>query len=95
MSTVQKKKNNDENISAAESAEAVAKAKSALGSALSSRPSAEGSTGSYKSQISSALDELSNREQFSYNPDGDALYRQYKDSYITVSYTHLSFIYSG
>ena len=82
MSTVQKKKNNDENISAAESAEAVAKAKSALGSALSSRPSAEGSTGSYKSQISSALDELSNREQFSYNPDGDALYRQYKDSYI-------------
>lgn len=82
MSTVQKKKNNDENISTAESAEAVAKAKSALGSALSSRPSAEGSTGSYKSQISSALDELSNREQFSYNPDGDALYRQYKDSYI-------------
>lgn len=31
MSTVQKKKNNDENISTAESAEAVAKAKSALG----------------------------------------------------------------
>ncbi len=82
MSTVQKKKNNYENISAADSAEAVAKTKSALDSALSSRPSAEGTTGTYKSQISSALDELSNRGQFSYNPDGDALYRQYKDSYI-------------
>lgn len=82
MSTVQKKKNKDENISAASSAEAVVKAENALGSALASRPSADSSTGTYKGQISSALDELTNREKFSYNPDGDALYRQYKNSYI-------------
>ncbi len=82
MSTVQKKKNKDENISAMSSADAAAKAENALGAALASRPSAEGSTGTYRNQISSALGELTNREKFSYNPDGDALYRQYKDSYI-------------
>jgi uncharacterized membrane protein YgcG len=58
----------------------VSKAETALNSHLSQKP------GEYKSQWQSQLDDtinkILNREKFSYDLNGDALYQQYKDKYI-------------
>ena len=60
--------------------ETVAAAKAALESQLANKP------GEYQSQWQSQLDEainkILNREKFSYDLNGDALYQQYKDKYI-------------
>lgn len=58
----------------------VTQAKNALDAQLSQKP------GEYKSQWQSQLDDtikkILNREKFSYDLNGDALYQQYKDKYI-------------
>ena len=58
----------------------VTEAKNALDAQLSQKP------GEYKSQWQSQLDDtinkILNREKFSYDLNGDALYQQYKDKYI-------------
>lgn len=58
----------------------VSKAETALNNHLSQKP------GEYKSQWQSQLDDtinkILNREKFSYDLKGDALYQQYKDKYI-------------
>ena len=58
----------------------VANAKNALDAQLSQKP------GEYKSQWQTQLDDtinkIMNREKFSYDLNGDALYQQYKDKYI-------------
>lgn len=61
--------------------DAVTAAKNALNAQMASKP------GEYKSQWQSQLDDainkILNREKFSYDFNGDALYQQYKDKYIT------------
>lgn len=61
--------------------DAVRKAQEALNAQLQNKP------GAYQSQWQSNLDDLlnriQNREKFTYDLNGDALYQQYKDQYIT------------
>lgn len=44
-------------------------------------------TSSYSDQISGMLDNILNRDKFTYNMDGDALYQQYKDQYTQAGKT--------
>ena len=59
----------------------VAQAKNLLDAQLSSKP------GAYQSQwqnsLQETIDKIMNREKFSYDLNGDALYQQYKDQYTT------------
>ena len=59
----------------------VAQAKAMLDAQLSSKP------GAYQSQwqnsLQETIDKIMNREKFSYDLNGDALYQQYKDQYTT------------
>ncbi len=59
----------------------VAQAKAALQAQLANKPGAYQSP--YQQQISETLDKILNREKFSYDLNGDALYQQYKDQYTT------------
>jgi peptidoglycan hydrolase-like protein with peptidoglycan-binding domain len=60
--------------------DAVTKAEAALNAQLAQKP------GEYKSQwqtqLDDAINKILNREEFSYDLNGDALYQQYKDKYI-------------
>lgn len=60
--------------------DAVTKAEAALNAQLANKP------GEYKSQwqtqLDDAINKILNREKFSYDLNGDALYQQYKDKYI-------------
>ena len=59
----------------------VAAAKAALQAQLAAKPGEYQS--SYQQQINDVLDKILNREKFSYDLNGDALYQQYKDQYTT------------
>lgn len=59
----------------------VAQAKAALQAQLNNKPDAYQST--YQQQINDVLNKILNREKFSYDLNGDALYQQYKDQYTT------------
>lgn len=59
----------------------VAQAKAALQAQMANKPGAYQSP--YQQQISETLDKILNREKFSYDLNGDALYQQYKDQYTT------------
>ena len=59
----------------------VAQAKAALQAQLNGKPDAYQS--SYQQQINDVLNKILNREKFSYDLNGDALYQQYKDQYTT------------
>ena len=57
----------------------VTAAKQALQAQLNNKPGAYQST--YQQQITDVLNKIMNREPFEYDPNGDALYQQYKDQY--------------
>ena len=59
----------------------VTAAKEALQAQLNNKPAAYQS--SYEQQINDVLNKILNREEFSYDLNGDALYQQYKDQYTT------------
>lgn len=59
--------------------ELVAQAKAALQTQMNNKPGAYQST--YQQQIDEVLNKILNREEFSYDLNGDALYQQYKDQY--------------
>ena len=59
----------------------VSQAKAALAEQLANKPGVYESP--YQQQISDTLDKILNREKFSYDLNGDALYQQYKDQYTT------------
>lgn len=73
-------KYDDFQYGAYQESEVVTAAKNALAAQMANKP------GEYKSQWQSQLDEainkILNREKFSYDFNGDALYQQYKDKYI-------------
>ena len=58
----------------------VAEAKQALEAQMANRPGAYQSP--WQSQLDEAINKILNREKFSYDFNGDALYQQYKDKYI-------------
>lgn len=60
--------------------DAVAQAKAALEAQLAQRPGAYQS--SWQASLDEALNKILNKEKFSYDLNGDALYQQYKDRYI-------------
>ena len=60
--------------------ETVAAAKAALESQLANKPG--GYQSQWQSQLDEAINKILNREKFSYDLNGDALYQQYKDKYI-------------
>jgi hypothetical protein len=57
----------------------VDKAKVALESALAKKPNAYQSQ--WQTQLNDTIDKIMNREKFSYDLNGDALYQQYKDKF--------------
>ena len=59
----------------------VTAAKQALQAQLANKPGEYKST--YQQQINDTLNKILNREEFSYDLNGDALYQQYKDQYAT------------
>ena len=59
--------------------DAVQQAYTLLQQQLGSKPGAY--TSQWTDQISSLIDQITNREDFSYDLNGDALYQQYKDQY--------------
>ena len=58
----------------------VNQAKSALDTQLAQKPGAYQSQ--WQTQLNDVMDKIMNREKFSYDLNGDALYQQYKDKYI-------------
>ena len=60
--------------------EAVKSYEKQLNAANASKPAAWNG-GTYKKQVDDAMDKILNREKFSYDLNGDALYQQYKDQY--------------
>ena len=58
----------------------VKQAKAALDAQLKQKPGAYQSQ--WQSQLNDVMDKILNREKFSYDVNGDALYQQYKDKYI-------------
>lgn len=60
--------------------EVVTAAKQALEAQLANKPGAYQSQ--WQSQLDDAINKILNREKFSYDLNGDALYQQYKDKYI-------------
>lgn len=63
-----------------EESELVKKARQAVDSQLSQRPGAYESA--WQPVVEAALSKLQNRPAFSYDPTGDALYRQYQSQYL-------------
>lgn len=59
----------------------VKQAKAAAEQHAANRPGAY--QGSYTDQLNDTMKQIMNREKFSYDLNGDALYRQYKDQYTT------------
>ncbi len=45
-------------------------------------PEAEGYSSQWSAQLEAAIGSILNRKEFSYDPSADALYQQYKDSYV-------------
>ena len=60
--------------------DAVKQAQAMIQQQLSQKPGQYQSA--WQSQLNAALDKIMNREKFSYDLNGDALYQQYKDQYI-------------
>ena len=60
--------------------DAVTQAKEALNTQLSQKPGAYQSQ--WQTQLNDTIKKILNREKFSYDLNGDALYQQYKDKYI-------------
>lgn len=60
--------------------DAVRTAKDALNAQLAQKPGAYQSQ--WQTQLNDVMDKIMNREKFSYDVNGDALYQQYKDKYI-------------
>ncbi len=58
----------------------VTQAKNALDAQLAQKPGAYQSQ--WQNQLNEVMDKILNREKFSYDLNGDALYQQYKDKYI-------------
>ena len=58
----------------------VRQAKSALNTQLAQKPSAYQSQ--WQTQLNDVMDKINNREKFTYDLNGDALYQQYKDKFI-------------
>jgi hypothetical protein len=58
----------------------VTEAKNALNAQLANKPGAYESQ--WQTQLNDTIDKILNREKFSYDLNGDALYQQYKDKYI-------------
>ena len=61
--------------------DAVAQAKAALDAQLAQNPGAYQS--GWQQTLKDTLDKIQNREKFSYDLNGDALYQQYKNQYVT------------
>ena len=59
--------------------DAVTKAQEMLQSQLASKPGQY--TSQWQSQLNDVMDKILNREKFTYDLNGDALYKQYKDQY--------------
>ena len=73
-------KYDDFQYGAYQESETVAAAKAALESQLANKPG--GYQSQWQSQLDDAINKILNREKFSYDLNGDALYQQYKDKYI-------------
>ena len=58
----------------------VTEAKNALNALLAQKPGAY--TSQWQTQINDTINKITNRDKFSYDVNGDALYQQYKDKYI-------------
>ena len=63
------------------SSDAVAQAEAMLQQQLSQKPGEY--TSAWQTQLNDTLNKILNREKFSYDLNGDALYQQYKDQYTT------------
>lgn len=63
-----------------EPSDAVKKAEAMLAEQLANKPGEY--TSPWQSQLNDVIDKIMNREEFSYDLNGDALYQQYKDQYI-------------
>lgn len=61
--------------------DAVSQAQQLLNQQLAQKPGAYQST--WQEQLNDTLQQILNREKFSYDLNGDALYQQYKDQYVT------------
>jgi peptidoglycan hydrolase-like protein with peptidoglycan-binding domain len=61
--------------------DAVTQAEQMLNQQLAQKPGAYQST--WQDQLNDTLQQILNREKFSYDLNGDALYQQYKDQYVT------------
>ena len=61
--------------------DSVEQAKAALNAQLASKPGAYQSA--WQAQLNDTLNKIMNRDKFSYDLNGDALYQQYKDQYTT------------
>ena len=68
-----------------EESEEVRAAREALTAGLGKRP--ESYTSPYLTELSSIMDRILNREEFTYDVNADALYQQYKDHYTTLGKT--------
>lgn len=64
-----------------EPSDAVKQAEAMLQQQLANKPGEY--TSAWQSQLNEVIDKIMNREDFSYDLNGDALYQQYKDKYIT------------
>lgn len=60
----------------------VSDARNALNNYLTNSKPGEWTGGNYKGALENAFNAFNNREKFSYDLNGDALYQQYKDKYI-------------
>jgi peptidoglycan hydrolase-like protein with peptidoglycan-binding domain len=73
-------KPSDFSYGAYEESDAVKNAEAALNTQLASKPGEY--TSQWQNQLEDAIKKILNREKFSYDLNGDALYQQYKDKYI-------------
>ena len=63
-----------------EESDAVKQAKANLEAQLSKKPGDY--TSQWQTQLNDTLNKIQNREKFTYNINGDALYNQYKDKFV-------------
>ena len=78
---VKKKRQEAEAKSTYKASDSVNQAKAALDAHEANRV-ADWTGGTYGDALKGAIDKIANREKFSYDLNGDALYQQYKDQYI-------------
>ena len=78
---VKKKRQEAEANSTYKASDSVNQAKAALDAHEANRV-ADWTGGTYGDALKGAIDKIANREKFSYDLNGDALYQQYKDQYI-------------